>query len=237
MTDPNAPSLRRGRTEARWAGGALLVCHGRAGVVVDAPVGVGAALSASELTALTTVVVSGDRLHGLAGLWLLCDAVTRHRHDPGVLHLVHPLQAERPALLGGAWARGWPDGVALDLDGARPGEPLDLPDDVTVTFVPLATAEPAGGGGVHPVAGCGVRITTPDAVIAWAPSARPGSAAARLCAGADLAVVEVGVRPWPSTPHPWRLGPADAIRAAADAEVAWIVGDDGHVVSLGELPN
>lgn len=227
-------TARVGQAEVTWLDGALLVALPHGAVLVDAPPGVERALAdTGRLGTVTGVVVTNDRWRAVGGLLGVCAAITEARGRRPGLHLVHPLSCERVVTVADAWSRGWPAGVRLDVDGVVPGEPVQLPDGVEATLVPLALAE-AAGGSVVPVAGCGVRLDVGGHTIAWAPAARPGTSLARLAAAADLAVVECGRRPGPETEPPWRPGLADASAAAIGARAFWVVGDDGRVVATGE---
>lgn len=215
-----------------WVGGALHVDLPSGALLVEAPPGVERALDeAGLLTGLRYVVLGSDRMRSLGGLLGLCAALGEAR-GRSTLHLVHPLDCQRVGVVADAWQRGWPDGVRLDVDAVVPGVPVELGRDAEVTLVPLALFEPVGEV-VRPVAGGGLRVELDGAVIAWAPAGRPGTAARRLCEGADLAVIEVGRRPGPETRPPWRPGLAEAAEIAVGARRFWLVGDDGHRLDAG----
>lgn len=230
-----APLIARvGDAEVTWLDGALLVALRPGAILVDAPPGVERALAETgRLAQVRSVVVTNDRWRAVGGLLGVCAAITEARGPRPPVHLVHALSCERVVMVADAWARGWPGGVRLDVDGVVPGEPVELPGGLQATLVPLALAETAGGT-VIPVAGGGLRLDLGGVTIAWAPAARPGTSLARLAAGADLAVVECGRRPGPETEPPWRPGLAEASAAAIGARAFWVVGDDGRVVATGE---
>lgn len=213
----------------RWVGGALWAGGPRGGVLIDAPVGVDRALEeAGLLPSLQGVVISSSRTRSVAGLLALWDALGRARQR--TFNVTHVLGDERTPLLAAAWAQGWPDGVGLDLDGLTPGGITEIAG-VEVELVPLRMGEASWGpGAVHPVTGCGLRLRVRGQTIAWAPTCRPGTAVARLCLGADLAVVEVGTGPWPASEAPWRLSVDDATRAGVGAREVWLVSDEGERV-------
>lgn len=219
---------QRGVVEVRWLAGALWVRHPGGGVLVDAPAGVHAHLEALDLGAsLTALVVSTDRLRALGGLLDLWDAVARARGPQPALHVLHPLEAERVAVVADAWCRGWPDDLILDLDALASGEPAQTRCGVDVRLVELPLGEVGPSGTVRRVTGGGVRLDVAGVRIAWVPATRAGTAPRALCADADLAVVEVARRPWPGTARPWRMLADDAMRLADGAGTTWLVGDDG----------
>jgi hypothetical protein len=206
--------------DVRWLG--ALWC---AGVLVEAPPGVEVALGRAGLLAAThTVVLPSGRTRGLAGLIGLLDAIaqTGRRH----LGVLHHLGDERTPLLAQAWSTGWPERLTLELDGLGPGVTAEVPG-VAVTFAELRMAEPAGDALV-PLSGGGVRLETRTGLVAFAPAARPGAALERAIADADLAVIEVGVRPWPAGAAAFRPSVSEAITAGARAKALWLVGDDGE---------
>ncbi|MCB9663192.1 MAG: hypothetical protein H6732_03695 [Alphaproteobacteria bacterium] len=218
----------RGVVEVRWLAGALWLRHPGGGLLVDAPGGVHVHLEAAGLAdKLTTLVVSTDRLRALGGLLDLWDAVARARGPHPPLHVLHPLDTERVAVVADAWSRGWGDDLALDLDGLRPGEHARTPCGVDVHLVELPLGEVGPAGAVRRARGCGLRLEVAGVTVAWVPATRAGSAARSLCAGADLAVLEVARRAWPGSDRPWRMLPEEAMRLAEGAHTAWLVGDDG----------
>lgn len=200
-------------------GGALLV---------DAPNSCVPALEASgAIERLTTMVVSSDRTRSVEGL-IGVAAAARRAGRTRDLTVVHPLTAERPSVLANAWSTGWPEGPGLMLDAVAPGGDIDWVGGV-IRLVPLRVGE-AVNNGVRPVAGVGVVIDLDGGRVVWVPSSRPGASARRLAHGATLAVMEVGVLPFPRTEHPWRRSLGDALRDASGAADVWLVGDDGRRV-------
>jgi hypothetical protein len=225
----DVPIERIGALTVRWLGGALLLEHPGGDVLLEAPPGVDAALAhVGALRGLRAVVLATGRMRSVGGLLGVLDAVSRARGRTVPVHVVHPVDVERAAVVADAWTRGWPEGVAVELDAVVPGHPVPVAG-LEVTFAPLAMAD-AVGDRVVPVTGSGVRVELDGVVLAWAPVARPGAALRRLCEGADLAVVEVGRRPWPEGAEGWRVDVHGADEAARTARSRWRVGDDGVLV-------
>lgn len=216
-----------------WIGGALKIDGRRGAVLIDAPPGVARALTeAGELKDVAAVVVSTGRARSVAGLLGLWDALDRLGRRE--LTVVHVLGDERTPLLAAAWAQGWPGGLRLDLDGCAPSTVAEAAG-LAIELVPLRVGDMRGGRDVQAVAGCGVRVE--DGAVTWVPTCRPGTSAQRLARGAGLAVVEVGVVPWPVDVAPWRLARADAELVAGGAHEAWLVGDDGARLPDAAPPN
>lgn len=225
-TEDGVATWRRGTTEVRWHGGAVVVAHPGGVILVGAPLDAVAALG-DDASRLSTLVLPTDRTRDLAGVVALLDAVGRARGGPQPLHVLLGADAERGGALASAWTRGWADVLRLDVDAVMPGGVVDAAGGATVEAVPLALGE-ARHGAVRRVSGGGLRLTVGAATVAVVPAARPGPQLARLCHGADLAVIEVGVTPWPASDAPWRPTLSDAARAAEGAAEAWLVGDDAR---------
>lgn len=216
----------------RWLDGGLLVRWRDHAFVLDAPPDVVTALGA-DLPDVRAVVLSGGRLLSVGGLVPLLVALAPHRRGVRLdLRLV--LGEERGAALAETWVRAWGQPYPLTLDAERPGAVLEL-GPIEVELVPMKAGEPDWpAGAVRSRLQVALRVTTPDLVLCWVPGAAPGTAVRRACEGVDLAVVEVGVEPWPRTEHRWRLSPTDAVQAAGDAGAVWVVGDDGRPASAGD---
>lgn len=217
------------KDDVRWIGGALWMSAGYGGLLIDAPAGVHEALDREGLLpSLQAVLVSSARTRPISGLLPLWDALGINQRR--TLRVLHVLGDERTPLLAQAWAQGWPEGIRLDLDGMAPGTCFDVAG-IDVELVPLRIGEPVSGGtGGQGVAGCGLRLHTGARTISWLPCSRPGTAAARLCSGVDLAVIEIAATRWPKTEVPWRMSRNDALQAAMGASASWLVGDDGTKV-------
>jgi hypothetical protein len=217
-----------GRTRVRWLGGAILVETPGTTLLVEAPqAAVPLLRDAGVLPSIDAVVLSSDRTRHVSGLMGLAGALWQAGRRAS-LQVVHPLTAERPAVVASAWSGGWPQGPALQLDAAAPGSLVDL-GPVVVHLLPLAMAEAdLARQEARPIAGVGVRLETGDGVIAWLPSARPGSSARAVVHGAELAIIEVARAPFPHTDHPWRRDAQKARMLGASCAELWLVGDDGE---------
>ena len=214
-----------GRTSVRWVGGGLWLRHGSDGLLIDAPPGVEARLGA-ELPRLRALLLTGGRMQSVGGLVPLLDALVPHRR--GAALAVHTLLGEeRGVALAETWARAWSSPYPLTLDAERPGGTVDV-GPFAVELVPMKAGEPDWAkDAVRARPQVAVRIEVDGRRVAFGPGAAPGTAAARLFADADLAVVEVGVTPWPASPSRWRFSAAEAAVVAAGAAQVWLVGDDG----------
>lgn len=218
-------TFTRGDTAIHWIGGGLLVHHAGRSLLLDAPVNA-AESCRRALPTLDTVVLSSGRMHSVRGLLALLEA--RSTQHPGPLTVLSSASDERVPAIVEVWTRGWPERGQVQLDGLLPGDAIEL-DDLRLALLPLTRGE-VGPRGVHAAPGCAVRLTTPDTSLVWLPAAGPGPVARRLCTGADLAVVEIGLQPWPSSERRWRLTTQEAIDAAQGAGELWMVGDDGRFV-------
>lgn len=218
-------TFRRGATEVRWLRGGLLVRHGPDAYVVDAPPGVGAWLG-EDAAAVRAVVLGGGRMASVGGLLELLDVLAPHR-GATPLDLRVLLGEERGATIAETWVRAWGAPYPVTIDAERIGGRLEL-GSLEVELLPVRAGEPDWRHGtVRSRPQAAMRIHTPDAVIAWVAGAAPSAAVDRACAEADLAVVEIGVVPWPASEHAWRLTAQEAVRRAASARSLWVVGDDG----------
>jgi hypothetical protein len=219
------------RPLARWLGPALWVDTSQGGLLIDAPEGVVAALREQDLLdKLCWVVVSTARTHSMAGLLGLLDGLSEREGPP--LHVVHLLEDARTPLLVAAWTQGWPDGREVELDGVQPGTVVELPG-ARVLFTGVHAAERTAEGiePVRPVAGAVVQVHGARGTVVWVPTCRLSSRVHRAVADADLAVVQVGRRPWPATAHPWRLSVETAMQVALGARSHLLVSDDGQPLS------
>lgn len=211
--------------ELWWLDGALYLETEGVGLLVDAPAGVHRAL-ADRLPRTQAVALSSGRMRSVGGLLALFRALEVHRTLP--FEVRFGLGEDRAPLLAEAYDRGWPDGVPVQLDGFMPGETFDT-GPFSVTSVPVNHGERCRGPApVRGAPGVAFRLEAGGATVAWVPGAGPGSPVRRACRDVDLAIVEVGVVPWPPTPERWRLSYDEAVQAADGAEL-WVVGDDGRL--------
>lgn len=226
----------RGGVSVRWVRGGLYVeAHGH-GVLLDCP-----PAAVDELTdvlpRIREVVLTGGRLRSAGGLTALLVALERHRVVDVPLPLHFPLGDERPSALAEAFVRGWPDRYPVQFDAELPGTTFDVGPLEIHTFASrrgeprwLPTPE------VRSVMAQAVRVVVGDVVVAFVPGAPLTAATRRAVQGADLAVVEVGVEPWPHSDVPFRSTLSEALTLTGSCGELWIVGDDGHVLDGGE-PN
>lgn len=222
------PSFQRGELGAWWCGGAVYLRHGTDGLLLDAPPGISDALDPQQLGQLRAVVLTSGRVRAVGGLVPLLVALERYRDADAALELWVLLGEERGAMLAETWVRGWPDRYPLTVDAAAPGAELDIAG-FRVQTLELPSGEPRfRAQEVVRQRATAVRVASAGSVVAWVPGAAPGRAVERACADADLAVIEVGVVPWPRTERRWRLTAADALAAAPDQAELWVVGDDGR---------
>ncbi len=217
------PLFERGELSIRWLNGALLVKRGSTALLVDAPPGI--ALG-SDAALIRGVVLTSGRMQAVGGLLAVLAALEPHRQDtPLQIHFL--LGEERAAALTEAWSHGWPDRYPLTLDAEFPGGHFEI-EGVSFSTFPIRSGDPRWRAAtVDSAVAVALRIVAPEAVVAWIPAAAPERGLARICAGADLAVVEVGVKPWPKTTERWRLSLPDALKIGVDAGELWVVGDDG----------
>ena len=217
---------RKGALEVRWASGCVVLIHGGDVVLVDVPEGTSSRLDEQVLSRVSTIVLSSGVLRDHAGLLPLLEARTRYTGEP--VQVILPLGEERPAAVLEAWHRGQDGGPGVAQDAVHPGAHVGV-GALTLEAVALGRGEPRWQPSptVHPVIALGWRARCADAIVAIAKSPVPDGAVERLLRGADLAIVEVGVEPWPRSDRRWRLRPDEAARIASGSSELWLVGDDG----------
>jgi hypothetical protein len=204
-------------------GGGLWIRWDRGGLLLDAPPA--AAALGEELALLRAVVLTSGRIQSVGGLLGVLAASDRWRLPELPLPVHVLLGEERAAWIAETWERGWPERTSVALDAEVPGALFDV-GPFEVKTVPVSACEPDfRAGTLQAIPAVGLRLHGPIDV-AWIPGAAPGPAVEHLCRDADLAVVEVGVLPWPKGGR--RLRREDAIAAAAGARLLWLVGDDGE---------
>jgi hypothetical protein len=209
----------------------VLLTHGSDALLVDAPPGIAQALG-PDLPRVRAVVLTTGRARSVAGLIALLTALEPHRPADRALPLYLPLGEERPAAVAGVWVDQW-DRYPLIIDAQMPGAPLSIgPFELETRAVRVG--EPRW----HPArvderVGMALRARADgEDPVAIVLGAAPDRGLARWCAGARLAIVEVGVAPWPPTDAPWRLRPDEAVQVGAGARELWVVGDDGQRLAL-----
>lgn len=220
-----------GEIEVHFAHGGIWLWNtapsGPHGVAIDAPAGMAAAIGA-DLARLSAIVVTSGRARAIGGLIELLEATAAHR-DPALPLVLHvPFGEERGAALADLWVQHWQGRFPLTVDAERAGVRFDA-GGMQITTVALRAAEPDWAArDVVPRVAIGVIAEHAGARVAILLGAAPDPGLERHCAGADLAVIEVGVLPWPRSDVAWRLRPDQAIAVGAGARALWIVGDDGR---------
>lgn len=215
---------------ALWLGGGVYLGDDDTGVVLDAPEGCAAILEAADrLDRVDAIVLSGGRASSVAGLFGLLAALTEARSGARPVRVWSPVGEDRPGRLIEA-AEGWEPHFPIVVEGEPPGAVIEA-GPFALETVPLRRGElrqePLRV--VEQVA-VGFRCRGP-LDVAWVPGGG-ASVARRLCRGARLAVVEVGVRRWPAHPGHLRLTVEEAIRSAGTAEQIVLVGDDGRLLDV-----
>lgn len=224
-----SPLFSRGPLTVHWLEGALLLERRGEALLIDVPAGVVPPLRAlSALGRIQAILLTSGRIQAVEGLVPLLCALEPWRASRAPLTLRTCLGEERGPTLTSAWSRAWPDRYPLLQDGLAPGAE-DALGAFSVRTLPLRHGEPHWREGrVEPAVGVAVRVRTEEATVAWVPGAAPSPAVRRACRGVDLAVIEVGVTPWPPSDEPWRLTLAQALEAGEEAGEVWLVGDDGR---------
>ncbi len=214
--------MRSGEWLAAWVSGGLFVGGNDASVLFDAPDGAGRALSGVGLDP-DVVAFSGGRLPSVCGFnGVIAAAVARGRTRP--LRVWSVLGEERASRLVDA-ASAWALPFDLVVDAEPPGACITA-GSLQIDVVALRRGE-VDGSMIVGVPAVGFRVRGP-VDVAYVPGCGPGARA--LCEGAALAVVEVGVAPWPAHPERWRFSVDEAISAARRARQVVLVGDDGSLV-------
>lgn len=220
--------LHRGRTRVSLHGGAVWIQVDDDAVLIDAPPGVADALGPDRLPHLREVLLSGGRIRSIGGLLALLCALEPHRGPEDPLVVRAPLGDDRGAALAELWSRHWPDRFRVVLDTERPGATFDA-GPIEVRTFPVRAGEPRWRPDrVDPRVAIALRVQTPDLTIAVVLGAAPSAAVTRACERVDLAIVEVGVEPWPRTTDRWRLSVEEALELGAGVQELWLVGDDGR---------
>lgn len=218
--------FRDGDLRVVWIGGGVYVGDGVTGFLLDAPEGAATALeSLDALGSLDAIFLSGGRPRAIGGLLGVLDAIGHGRPANRSLIVWAPLGEDRPSMIVDVWQRGVPPNFELIVDAEAPGAAIRI-GAFTVHTVAIRRGEPQWAPpDVVPVPAVGFRVRGPVEVAYLG-----GPSTAALCQGAKVAIVEVGVRPWPSHPEPWRLSVDQAVHRAAGAEMVVVVGDDGRIV-------
>jgi hypothetical protein len=224
------PVFERDPFSVCWHDGALLVRRGSVAVLVDAPPGT---VLGDEAALIQSIVLTSGRMQAIGGLLPVLAELEPHRVADVPLRVHCPLGEERVPSLLAVWSQGWPDRYPVTLDSAFPGGQFEV-GSLGFETLPVISGEVRWQQQeVSPQVAVAVRIIAPEATVVWVPAAAPEAGLKRLCAGADLAVVEIGVQEWPRTRERWRLAVTDALKIGDNVGELWIVGDDGSM-GLGE---
>jgi len=219
----------QGPLHVTWLDGGVLVRHGHTGILLDAPRGI--ADDASHwLGSVHAMAVSSGRMASVRGLLALLEAVSLTRDPHTAFTVLGPADDQRIPELVDVWTRGWPNRNPVHVDGLLPGDTAEV-GGLPIEYVATERGEPTRSS-VQSARGYAVRVHTPTGMVAWVPAAAPGPAVRRACRGALLAIVEVGIRPWPTTDRAWRMTRSQAIDLASDADTVWLVGDDGQRLDI-----
>lgn len=226
--DGTVRRIHRGTTEICWAEGTLVVSVDHDVLLIDAPP-VSVALLQPWLPNVRAIALTSGRLSSVGGLLPMLCALEPHRGPDSALTLHLPGSDERGAALAEVWVRCWPDRYPLTIDSDRPGSDFEV-GRITVHTHPLETAEIVHGAASVQDA-IGMIVRTPDLAIAYLRGMAPPRMLERWLA-VDLAILEVGLSPWPRTDRPLRLRIDEASRIGASAGELWLVSDEGRSVDL-----
>ncbi|MFT4621454.1 MAG: hypothetical protein ACI8PZ_000106 [Myxococcota bacterium] len=218
--------LERGDVQAEWLGALHLTHRGR-GVLLGAPAGIAESLGPAVDT-LDAVVLLTGQLRTLEGLLGLLAA----RTVPQPMEMVSFVGEPRAMALVDAFGRGWSECAQPVVDVVQPGQSLVVGEARLSTRA--ARCGEARGSVVASVAGGGARVSLGGLDVAYLPGVAPSSGWRAFVGSAHLAVVEVGVLPWPRTEGPWRHDLSAAIRVGAGADRLWLVGDDGQPLEAAQ---
>lgn len=221
----------RGELEVRWLSGGVWLQLGDDALLLDAPPGCEVGLSQVDRGALRAVALSSGHVRAVGGLvGLLCALEPARRADlPLELHTLWG--EERGPMLAEAWVRGWTERYPITLDVDSPGAAFEVgPFHVEPLAVPRGEPRWLPEATVESVLAQAFRVDVDGVRVAYLPGCGPGTSAARVLDGVDLAIVEVGVVPWPRTERRWRLSSLDAATLIPEGTDAWLVGDDGRML-------
>ena len=212
-----------------WLSGAVYLEKDGYGLLVDAPA-TAVSLLEDRLPYIQSIVLTSGRIASVGGLVsVLCalDA-TRSVDIPLALHFA--FGEERGAMMAEAWVRGWPSGFPLILDGEVPGGKFDA-GPFSLSTAGLKCGEPEWGiGRIRPTIGMALTISTGGLTVARVPATGVNPVVSKICRDVDLAIVDVGVVPWPESSIPWRMTVDDAVALGSGAKHLILVGDNGELV-------
>ena len=234
--DAEELSYSQGSLHVRWLTGGLYVGFSGDGLLLDASEGMAVRLQAHDLLPrVRGVLLTGGRIDAVAGLLPLLCAMEACWSGSDPLALCFPLGDERGALIADSWVRGWGQRFPVALDGQRPGTSWDMGSfsvkTVAVRQGELVYEASAQQPSIVGRQGVAYRVQTPGGSVAFVPSTGgPMNSLKRLCEGVDLAIIEVGGKPWPSAPKPWRLSFVQAVSIGSTARELWVVDDTGAVL-------
>jgi hypothetical protein len=220
--------MKRGSTELCWVEGTLVVSVGADVLLVDAPPGAMRGLGA-WLPHVRAVALTSGRLSAVGGLLPLLCALEPHRGLDAELTLHLPPSDERAPALAEVWMRHWPDRYPLVVDSERPGTTFEV-GAIRVTTQPLSTGELARTG-IQELEALGLVLQTPDLSVGYF-RGRAELPKLERWLRTDLALLEVGVLPWPRTDRPLRLRTDEVAQIAKHTRELWLLGDDGAWLDL-----
>jgi len=226
-----------GNLQVIWMDGAVALTRGEDTLLLDAPPGVIQHLNHHDLLpSLRTVCCSSGQMSSLGGLLPLLDEVHRVQSSRFPFTLRAPMGDERLGLVVEAWSRGWPGRVPIGLDGLYPGAKFEMGSWRVRTFG-IEMGEVIYGEHPHiePCVGIAWRIEVEGETIVWIRSCTPHQMIEKMCKDASLAIVEVGVRPWPKSERRWRLSVSNASQYGMLAKELWLVGDEGGPLKVDLL--
>jgi hypothetical protein len=231
----------QGSLYVRWLAGGLYIDSSGDALLLDVSEGMAARLHADGLLArVRGILLTGGRIHAVAGLLPLLCAMESCWSGGEPLVLCFPLGDERGALIADSWVRGWGQRFPVVLDGQQPGVSWEM-GDFSISTLAVRQGELVYESSSHKPSivghqGVAYRVQTPAGSVAFVPSTGgPVNALARLCDGVDLAVIEVGAKPWPSAREPWRLSFVQAVSVGSTARELWVVDDTGRVLQPDQV--
>lgn len=215
--------------QVRWLSGAVYMEKDGYGLLIDAPA-TAVSLLEDRLPHIQSIILTSGGIASVGGLVPVLCALEATRPVDLPLSLHFAFGEERGAMMAEAWVRGWPCGYPLTLDGEVPGGRFDAGPFSIVTSG-LKCGEPEWGmKRIRPTIGLALTISAGDVTVARVPATRSTPMVSKLCRDRDLAIVDVGVIPWPESSTPWRMTVDQAVSRGSGAKCLILVGDDGVLV-------
>jgi hypothetical protein len=200
--------------------------HGDEALLLDCPSGAAETIG-SRLEPLVAIALTSGRIESVGGLPAVLCELQRYRNPEQALPIHFCLGEERAPTLASAWSQAFSGGFPVAFDAEVPGARF-AEGEFTVSTCSVVHGEPNWVAKmVERAIGLALRIETRDLTMVWIPGAAPSPTLRRWCSGADLAVVEAGIRPWPPMSQEWRMTAEQAYSIGQCAGELWLVGDDG----------